>query len=232
MINRLKRKISSMKTKKGTTNNPLLKYLKPFPAINLIDVGAHKGLFSSNLIKQIKIDKGVLIEPIPENFEYLRESFSSGVYRIFNNAADEKDGETLQFNINNYDETSSLLRIKSELDELSGININLNRQIDVQTRSIDSICREVDLNVVHLMKIDVQGSELSVLKGAKETLKRTKFIWVETSFKALYDDSALFNQVYDLMTDSNFIMIEISPGHRDSRTGELLQADLLFKNRL
>lgn len=231
MIESLKRKISSIRSKKVSSNNILIKYLKTFPSINLIDVGAHKGLFTANLRKEIQLNKVVLIEPIPENFENLKKSFDSSTYSIFNNAANETDSETLKFNINNYDETSSLLRIKSELDELSGININLNRQIDVKTRSIDSICNECELDVVHLMKIDVQGSELSVLKGATESLKRTRFVWVETSFKSLYDNSALFHQVYELMTASDFIMIEISPGHRDSQSGELLQADILFKNK-
>ena len=69
-----------------------------------------------------------------------------------------------------------------------------------------------------------------VLAGAEQALKHTSFAWIEVSFKQLYDNSILFSDIYNMMAQAGFILIEISPGHR-SLKGELLQADALFKNK-
>lgn len=70
-----------------------------------------------------------------------------------------------------------------------------------------------------------------MIQGGEETLKMTSMIWIETSFKPLYENSSVFSQIYDLLNEKGFILMEISPGFR-SPNGELLQVDLLFiKNK-
>lgn len=55
-----------------------------------------------------------------------------------------------------------------------------------------------------MVKIDVKGAEALVLKGAKNTLKRTKFVVVETEDPESHDNS-LINY---LLTKSGFIFAE------------------------
>ena len=138
--------------------------------------------------------------------------------------------QKIEFNINNYDETSSILNIRQDIDELSNIDSSLNKKILILSKTLDDIFSEYNIEEISLLKIDVQGCEDLVLKGAGVALKKTKFIWVETSFKPLYENSALFHDIYSLLTSMNFNLLEISPGYR-SKTKELLQADLLFVNK-
>jgi hypothetical protein len=53
-------------------------------------------------------------------------------------------------------------------------------------------------------------------------------IWIETSFQSLYENSALFSDIYSILKKRDFAMIELSPGFRNSKQ-EIIQADILFK---
>jgi FkbM family methyltransferase len=56
---------------------------------------------------------------------------------------------------------------------------NDNMYIVKKTRSLDSIVKERNFPLPDLIKIDVQGAELDVLKGAEETLSKCKFLIIE-----------------------------------------------------
>lgn len=225
---RLKRIIGS------NSQNKAIKYLKKYIDKNeikvLIDVGAHHGLFTKSIVKNFKLKKAYLIEPIKENYDALLNTFKQANYEIINTVISNLNNQKIEFNINNYDETSSILNIRKNIEELNNIDASLNKRIYIESKTLDDILNEYNISEISLLKIDVQGCEDLVLKGATLALKYTKFIWVETSFKPLYENSALFNDVYSLLTTSGFILLEISPGYR-SEKNELLQADLLFANK-
>jgi FkbM family methyltransferase len=79
-----------------------------------------------------------------------------------------------------------------------------------------------------LLKIDVQGAETAVLRGANMTLKRTDIVVVETSFKPMYEGEALFPEVLRLMNDYGFAFLRPVGWLTHPRTNEVLQMDALF----
>ncbi|MGL5889966.1 MAG: FkbM family methyltransferase, partial [Bacteroidia bacterium] len=89
---------------------------------------------------------------------------------------------------------------------------------------------EGDNRNVDFLKIDVQGAELLVLRGAVNTLKQTSYVWVEVSFKPLYEHSTTFDEIYQFMNANNFQLISMLEGYRN-KNGELLQADCLFQQK-
>jgi FkbM family methyltransferase len=207
----------------------LAKYLKRSEGITLIDIGAHRGDFFNQVNKHYNIRKAVLIEPIPHLANYLKGNFKSDEIHVYNNAVSDKDFESIEFQINEFEETSSILQFKSDLKELANVNTRPAKREILITRTLDSIFAEVHFKEIDLIKIDVQGVEHLVLNGAKTVLETTKYLWIELSFKPLYIGSSVFNDIYSLMEKFGFILLEISPGHR-SPDGELLQADALFAN--
>jgi len=209
----------------------LTKYLSGFKSISIIDIGAHRGAFIDQLEKHYDIAKAVLIEPIAELSGFLQTKFNRKNFIIFQNALSDKDRASIEFQINEFAETSSMLVFKSEMEELSNVNVKLAKKENVTSRTLDSIMEETQFPAIDLIKIDVQGVEHLVLKGGKDTLARTKYIWIELSFKPLYIGSSVFQDIYGLMEENGFILLEISPGHRSS-SNELLQADALFANRI
>lgn len=212
--------------------NSIKPYLKPKQNDDLIiiDVGANRGDFFTDAFRIFKNNKisGVLIEPIPECVKTLKEKFSNhSNIKIINNAVSDINSN-VKFYVNSYDETSSLLKIKGEMPELDSVNTDLVRVIDVQTIRLDDIFKDTP-KIIDVLKIDVQGSEHKVFDGGEETCKKAKYIWTEVSFKALYEGSSTFNEVYEKLVSLGFVLVEIKDGHRSAKS-ELLQANCLFKN--
>jgi len=86
------------------------------------------------------------------------------------------------------------------------------------------------LEIIDLLKVDVQGGELSVFRGAADTLRRTKLVWTEVCFRQIYEGSALFGDIHAFMSNAGLILSGISQGFR-GEGGELLEGDALFGNR-
>lgn len=232
MLKKIKTLLTKNQNKKVTINPLLYKYIFNLEKIVLYDIGAHKGMFTNLIKNNFKIDKGILVEPIPERCKLLQDLFDSNNYFIYNKVVADKNNTIFNFNINGFDETSSILKIKENINELKGIDVSLKQNLNISSITLDKISEELNIKKIDLIKIDVQGTEDLVLLGASTTLKYTQFVWIETSFKPLYENSTIFENVYKLMYNNNFILLEVSPGYRDMNTNELLQADLLFKNKL
>lgn len=201
--------------------------------ITIIDVGANRGGFYDELISifpNTKI-KALLIEPLPGCIDILEKKFNGNKLVSICNKAVSDHTEPKEFFIYQFDETSSLLKIKNNIKELSDLNTSPSNVLSLITSTLDDIVKSFysKKENIDILKIDVQGYEDKVLLGACEVLRNTKFIWIEVSFKALYDGTCLFNDIHTILSGSNFILVEISDGHR-SPENELLQANCLYKN--
>ena len=211
---------------KSGISSLLLKYLERSQSINLVDVGAHNGNFTKALADYCGVAKGLLIEPIPQKAIQLRQSFCPLKYRVIECALSSKSGVT-DFEVNEFQETSSILKIRREIPELASVKLSTYNAIKCQTRTLDDVVEEWDCNTIDLLKIDVQGAEHLVILGGHKTLQKTSLIWTEVSFKPLYENSSTFAEVYSLITQAGFKLFEVVPGFR-APDGELLQSDALF----
>ena len=82
-----------------------------------------------------------------------------------------------------------------------------------------------------LLKIDTQGYELEVLKGALRLLERVVGLQIELSFTALYEGQPLYRSVLDWLSDRGFNLWGLIPGFVEPESGRLLQCDgLLFRD--
>jgi FkbM family methyltransferase len=205
---------------------PLLKHLKKGQHITLVDVGAYEGDFTRALEQYVRIGKGILIEPLPNKAEGLRKTFDSVEYRVLECALSPKCG-FIELEVNEFEQTSSVLKIRRGIAELSGVNVDLKKTIQCRTCTLDDVIFEEGLDSVDLLKIDVQGAEHLILAGGRKTLDITSMIWIEVSFKPLYEMSSTFFDIYKLLYDVGFKFCELEPGFRGS-DGELLQGNALF----
>lgn len=81
-----------------------------------------------------------------------------------------------------------------------------------------------------LLKTDVQGGELGVLRGGEALLASIDDVYVECSFVELYEGQALAGQVVGYLEDHGFAVTG-EFGMRHDRRGHCLQADVLFVRR-
>jgi FkbM family methyltransferase len=79
------------------------------------------------------------------------------------------------------------------------------------------------------LKIDVQGYELEVLHGATAVLDAISFVEVELSLVAVYDAGPLFQEVVRFLHGHDFAPIAFEGVLDDVETGEMLQADGIFR---
>jgi hypothetical protein len=79
------------------------------------------------------------------------------------------------------------------------------------------------------LKIDVQGLEMDVLRGAGATLAQVDMIEMELSTVPLYRGQALYREMIDHLAGLGFTLVGLAEGFSDERTGQLLQFDALFE---
>ncbi|MBS1527522.1 MAG: FkbM family methyltransferase, partial [Bacteroidetes bacterium] len=79
-----------------------------------------------------------------------------------------------------------------------------------------------------LIKIDVQGAEHLVLSSAANTLKRTRLVYTEFSYRPMYEGSSTFFDIYNMLNAHNFRFVATETACRVNR--EIVQGDALFVN--
>jgi FkbM family methyltransferase len=86
--------------------------------------------------------------------------------------------------------------LTSTVDDLSK-----QEQIDVQVETVDAYVKKNNIKKINLLKIDVQGFEDEVLKGAQETLKLNKIDIIETELILgnMYEKTLSFNEIENLI---------------------------------
>jgi hypothetical protein len=108
--------------------------------------------------------------------------------------------------------TSSLVRPPA--DELRGVE-----EVDVTT--LDDFLAANGVSAVDLLKIDAEGYDLEVLKGAEQTLSagRVRVVMAEVGFHPGDDRHPLFDDVRDMLVDYGFAVFGIYEQHLEW-TGE------------
>ena len=206
----------------------LVSFLSAGTPATVVDVGASTGGFLDAVIAYCGVRQAWLIEPQPFRCRELEEKYRGRGFAIHAVALSDYDGAAAM-DILNFDYSSSLL---PALPDAAGagrqLDLGVREQIQVPVRTLDGLLDgDAAAGPIDVLKIDVQGNELKVLRGARQSLRRTRLIWVEVSFRPLYDGSAVFSDVYDFLREHGFYLGALQEGFRgDGR--ELLQADALF----
>jgi FkbM family methyltransferase len=113
----------------------------------------------------------------------------------------------------------------SVFEEQSAVSRNV---IESPMRTLDEIVLEKNLSDVQFIKLDVQGYELEILKGASKSLETTLAVLMEVSFLQYNKGAPLFAEVIPFMNERGFVVYDIGSLVRWQGDDSLLQADLLF----
>ncbi len=93
---------------------------------------------------------------------------------------------------------------------------------------LDVISKELNIKSPSLLKLDVQGFELNVLKGASNTLKtQIDYIIVEVSFEKLYKDQPSFTELNRFLNSYNF-ELKCPLDFNTGKNKNYIEADLLY----
>jgi FkbM family methyltransferase len=132
---------------------------------NCIDIGCHKGEILEIILDLSANGKHFAFEPIPELYEVLKKKFSKKA-SVFCYAVSDNIGNTTFQYVKNAPAYSGINKRSYAIQ-----NPDIE-EINVELKSLDGI---IPKNVkIDFIKIDVEGGEFGVLKGAKELLCKDK----------------------------------------------------------
>ena len=195
----------------------------------IVDVGANRGQFA--LVARHCFPDAVIIsfEPLRGLAEIFRKVFEGDTnVELYEVAIGPEAGSTT-IHVSERDDSSSLLPITT-----------LQNQIFPGTQESDTETIRVGrLEEFHsgcataapaLLKLDVQGYELSALKGCETLLQHFAYVYAECSFVELYKGQALADEVIAWLREHSFKLCGVY-NLADDRDGKAVQADFLFGRR-
>ena len=189
-----------------------------------VDVGAYQGEWAV-LARKIFPDISVLMVEAQEgrkpDMDAVKQRLGAGIdYRIALLGA--RDGENVFFN-----EYPEALTASSVL----AWNSRTARKISRTTQTLDAVLAQAGMPQPELMKLDVQGYELEVLKGAPNFLKHAEAILMEVSLIDLYQNNPLLPDVLAFMHENNFVAYDVCGLMRRPLDQALAQLDMIFVPR-
>ncbi len=199
----------------------------------VFDVGANVGQYAKGIMDAGYTNRIVSFEPLSDAYNQLKESskrYSS--WTIAQRCAIGAKKEEIEINISANSVSSTLLNmLDTHLDSAPESKIIGKEKVDVWP--LDEIAKEYlkpENNV--FLKIDVQGFEQEVFKGAQQLIDRAKGVEMEISLVALYEGQKwLLPQVLEYMAEKGFQLRSIMPAFTDHKTGNVLQCNgIFFKN--
>jgi FkbM family methyltransferase len=189
----------------------------------IYDIGAHQGNWTSETAKIFPSAQFFLFEANPSNESHLsRLSESRFIVTL-----SDKDGQRREFFTPKVGSNTGSSLYKAQSIDFDRENL---RVISVDTRTLESFVRERKVPAPDFMKLDVQGSELDVLRGAGGLLSNCSALIAEVSLvqgnEGAPDPGDLINGIRDL----GFRCVDLCKARR-TMIGSVCEIDLLFVNQ-
>jgi FkbM family methyltransferase len=170
---------------------------------NIFDVGAHEGESAIAFGEAFPDAHIFSFEPSGETFPILLEKTKNlPNYSPVNCGLAEKPGPRL-FHQSGHSCLNSFLPSGKEWPWKYHL---LQPNVELQCQSLDVFCAREGINDIGILKIDVQGAEMFVLKGASDLLKSEsiKCIIAEVLFMDLYEGQTSFVEIFNHLTGCGF----------------------------
>jgi FkbM family methyltransferase len=210
----------------GVEHTKMLNHLKSNDFQTLVDVGANRGQFALVARKHFPNANIVSFEPLKEPAALFRRVFSSDSKVVLHEMAIGPEEKKMAIHVSHNDDSSSLLSITTLQSSLfPGTEEQEIRIIEV--KPLNAILGAKDILTPALLKIDVQGFELEVLKSSQSLLTSFQFINIECSFMELYSGQPLAHQIISWLKERNFYLSGVYNLSYD-RNGKAIQGDFLF----
>jgi FkbM family methyltransferase len=154
----------------------------------IFDIGARTDIFyAENCPLSSKI---LLIEPNPSFYQKLSQKLIPFVNQFGNN-------KIIALNIGLGSNTGELGYSNSKQSFVNNGESQIDQFLPILT--LDDICGNHEIESIDFLKLDVEGFEKEVLKGAKSILSKTKIV----QFEAGYTDTSLYD-TYHILRDAGF----------------------------
>jgi FkbM family methyltransferase len=177
----------------------------PGEANVVIDVGAHRGDVAAALDFLYRPVRLIAVEPNRALGDFLRNRFAAQSHiEIVTEALAERAG-TASFQVYGFDAASSFFQCRQGRLSEFGFDES-HRATTVATTTLAQLLARRSISRVDLLKLDCQGAELMVLKGAEDRLSSIGTIYIEVSFEPIYEGAPLFGEVHAWLIARGFAL--------------------------
>jgi FkbM family methyltransferase len=184
----------------------------------VIDVGAYSGDWT-RLCKELFPSAAVLlVEPLQaktKDLEHLAAGFSGVRYERTLLGSSERS----EVPFYEKETASSVLHEVHRDDQPSSY---------LPMTTLDNLVHGSDFASPNLMKLDVQGYELDVLRGAEHAIETVEAIVTEVNLIAIHQGAALAHELVGYMADRDFVLYDIATFYRRPYDDALWQIDADF----
>ncbi len=195
----------------------------------VIDIGANIGQFAEQLRNELDFrGRIVSCEPTAAVYAKLEQrAAKDNKWDTLNCAVGDTAGR-LEMNVSGNTLSSSLLPMRDSHRELAPESEYVRTEV-VEVRTIDDMIDEIAAPEENIyLKIDTQGFEGRVLRGAEKSLDRIDTIQLEMPLTPLYDGEMTFEKMYRLLLSNEYRMVSVDPDFSDPSSGRMLQVDGTF----
>jgi FkbM family methyltransferase len=194
----------------------------------IFDVGAHSGVISRTYRRLFPVAVIHAFEPTPAAVDYLRAMFAGDErLHVHGLALSDCQGNS-EFHLNASGATNSLLDSDAAAPANWRSLVKTEREIIVSSQTIDAFCTENGISCIDVLKIDVQGAESRVLRGARQMLARgaIKSVYLEIIVIPTYVGQSRPDEVFSLLYGAGLSLVDFYDVWK--RGPILLQFDALF----
>lgn len=201
-------------------------FLRSLDCRTVVDIGANGGQFALASRHCFPDARIISFEPLPKAAARFQATLGGDSRVTLHCAAVGVDVGDATMHVTAEDDSSSLLSVTALQTSLfSGSREVATDQVRVD--HLDKFIHASDLHPPAILKIDVQGYELSTLKGCQSLLHQFAYVYVESSFMELYEGQALADEVVAYLQQMGFQLTGVYDIYYD-HTGKAVQADLSF----
>lgn len=187
-----------------------------FNPVSILDIGAYHGTWTKEIYKLFPNSNYMLIEAI--DYPELKQINKHNI-TINNLILNDEEKLVDWYEMRNTGD--SMFKEKTH-------NFSNCLPIKRQSTTLDIFFNKGE--IFDLIKIDVQGAEIPVLKGGINLIKNTSFIILEMPFMCQYNENTSnFLEHIKFMDDNGFIPYDIVDLHRSDSL--LFQIDMCFINK-
>lgn len=195
----------------------------------ILDIGANRGQFALAARHCFPEARIFSFEPLPGPSAMFRRVFANDPQVTLYPVAIGLETGTATIHVSTRDDSSSLLPITSMQNSLFPGTAEAGTQ-SIQIGRLTDFLSEADIRPPAILKLDVQGFELSALQGCEELLHCFNWIYAECSFVELYKNQALADELIAWLREHNFRLCGVYNMTYD-RQGRSVQADFLFEHQ-
>lgn len=194
----------------------------------VLDVGASIGHYGRWIREAGYEGRICSFEPMSAEFSRLQKATAEDPLWDCRQLALGSEPGTAEINVAGNSQSSSLLPMLARHQQAAPSSVYIGTE-QVEVSTVDTIWDEVVGDARRpFLKLDVQGYELEVLRGAARSLPRLHGIQAELSLVPLYEGGPLWLEMIQFMLDRGFRVAGLEAGYADPQSGEMLQADGIF----